>query len=270
MNRPTERIILIKGAGEKASAVAHRLHGAGFQSIVMTDLSRPRAERRGVSFCEALLDGRKSVCGVTARKGVPSLEAVQRLWARGEIPVLADPGAAILPILRPDVVIDGVLAKRNTGTAIQDAPLVIALGPGFIAGKDAHAVVETNPMSPDLGAVLPEGGADEDTGVPDSVLGLDAERVIISPGSGTLRSVKEIGDRVEEKEMVGHVNGATVSAPVAGVLWGLMRDGVNVRQGRKIGDIDPRGTRQSCFEITPHAGAIADGVLKALAGSGKP
>ena len=126
-----DKIILIKGAGEKASAVGHRLHQCGFRKIVMTDVPEPLAERRGVSFCEAIIEGRKRVCLVEAVRAEPSMQMIGRLWAEEKIPVLADPETRILGLLRPDVFIDGTMAKRNTGTSMNDAPLVIALGPGF-------------------------------------------------------------------------------------------------------------------------------------------
>jgi len=123
----------------------------------MTDLPVPLAERRGVSFCEAIIDWRKEVCGVIAQRADFSIEMIGRIWSEGKIPVLADPETRILNILRPDTLIDAVMAKRNTGTRISDAPLVIALGPGFEAGKDAHLVIETNPRSSKLGRVISQG-----------------------------------------------------------------------------------------------------------------
>lgn len=263
-NRLSDNIILVKGAGEKASAVAHRLYQCGFRKIVMTDLPIPLAERRGVSFCEAIIDGQKEVCGVVARRTEPSMKMIDKLWADGKISVLADPETRTLSLLKLDILIDGVMAKRNTGTAIDWAPLVIALGPGFIAGKDAHLVVETNPESHYLGRVISEGRAEEDTGIPTSVSGLTMERIIRAPEEGILRSLKKIGDEVKKNDMIARVNGCPLKAPISGCIWGLVRDGIRVKAGQKLGDIDPRGERNLCFEISAHARAIAGGVLEGI------
>lgn len=261
-----DTIILIKGAGEKATAVAVRLHEYGFRSILMTEIPYPMAERRGVCFSEAVFDGTQSVAGVTARRAEPSLEILREIWAEGEIPVVIDPEARIRSGIRPHILIDGILAKRNHGTDIHDAPRVIALGPGFVAGKDAHAVIETHPLSPLLGDVLTEGRAEEDTGIPESILGMTTERLIKAPASGVFTSAHGIGDIVTKGDVIGHVNESAVSAPVSGAVWGLVRDGVVVQHGRKIGDVDPRGVKALCFAITPRARNIAEGALRAVLG----
>lgn len=258
------QIILIKGAGEKASAVAHYLYRTGLRKIVMTDLLPPRAERRGVAFCEAIVDGKKEVCGVISTKAEPSIESINHSWAEGKIPVIPDPESMTLQLVKPDIFIDGVMAKRNTGTTIQDAPLVIALGPGFVAGKDVHFVVETNPASRYLGRVILEGRADEDTGRPTSVMGFTAERLLKAPADGKLVSVKRIGDKVSRDETIAYVNSAPLHAQIPGCVWGLVRDGIILSKRQKIGDIDPRGKRELCFEITPEAKAIAAGVIEGI------
>lgn len=263
-NIPPQSTVLIKGAGEKGSAVAHRLYKYGFRTIAMTDLPAPRSERRGVCFCEALYDGSKTVAGVVAEKACPSLDSIRAQWAKEHIPVIPDPGAEVLRVLRPDILIDGVMAKKNKGTGITDAPLVIALGPGFVTGKDAHLVVETNPASTRLGQVLSEGQAEPDTGIPESICGLTRERLIRSPASGVLKSSRNIGDKVEKNRVIGFVEDANIVAPMRGVIWGLMRDGLRVKIGQKIGDVDPRGKKEPCFQIAPQAGSIAEGVLRSI------
>ncbi len=263
MNRKT---VLIKGAGEKGSAVAHGLHCAGITRIVMTDLPLPVAERRGVCFSEAIIEGRKQIQGVVAKRTKPSVDLMVMAWTAKKIAVLADPGTAVLGHFNPDVVIDGVMAKENTGTTIGDAPLVIALGPGFTAGKDCHLVVETNPASSLMGRVIFKGAADENTRMPTSVMGLTVERLIRSPWEGRLVSIKGIGERAEKGETIGYVDGTPVRAPISGCIWGLMRDGVRLKQGQKIGDMDPRGERKRCFEITPESRTIAHGVLRGIHG----
>ncbi len=263
-NRMKGSKILIKGAGEKASAVAHRLYLCGFKKIVMTERRYPLAERRHVCFCEALFDKNKEVMGVSARKTDPSLEDIKKAWSSGMIAIAKDPNLSILSELRPNVFIDAVMSKRNTGTGKDLAPCVISLGPGFNAGVDAHYVIETNPLSNFLGGVITEGKAEKDTGIPPSVSGLDQERIIRSPSEGILRSHKKIGNSVEKGEDIGSVGGGILKSPTKGVIWGLVRDGVRVKKDQKIGDIDPRGDERSCHEITPHSRSIAGGVIEAV------
>jgi xanthine dehydrogenase accessory factor len=260
----SEVIVLIKGAGEKASAVAHRLHQGGLNKIVMTDLRLPMAERRGVSFCEALLEGQKEVEGVAAQRVGADLAGIHQAWTAGRIPVIEDPQTETLKILYPDVLVDGIMAKRNTGTALTGAPLVIALGPGFVPGVDAHQVIETNPASIALGHLISKGSTEPETGIPTPILGLSLERLIVSPGDGILSSLKNIGNKVEQSEPIARVGDRLVLAPIPGVIWGLIRDGLAVKEGQKIGDIDPRGDPEQCFEITPQARSIAEGVWKGI------
>ncbi len=264
------KTILIKGAGEKASAVAHHLFWSGFRKIVMTDLPVPTAERRGVSFSEALIDWRKEILGVVAERSDPSMDSITKRWAERKIPVISDPESMTLKRVKPDIFIDGVMAKRNTGTTLQNAPLVVALGPGFVAEKDCHFVVETNPASPFLGRVISEGEAERDTLKPTSVMGLTTERLLKAPVAGKLVSVKEIGEDVAEGETVAYVNWNGVKAKVSGCIWGLLHSGTPVKKGQKIGDIDPRGRRELCFEITAEARTIADGVLKGIQSRSRP
>ncbi len=259
-----DKVIFIKGAGEKASAVAHRLYRFGFNKIIMSEKSEPTAERRGVSFCEALIDLEKEVCSVVARRSDLSVDAVYNIWSEKKIAVVADPEIKISRLITPDILVDAVLAKKNTGTAIHSAQFVIALGPGFIAGKDAHLVIETNPNSSSLGSLITNGEAEKDTGIPASVLNLTKERIIRAPCNGILRSCIKIGDKVKKNEVIAHVNDHPLRANISGVIWGLVRDGLKVKAGQKIGDIDPKGKKKSCFEISPHASAIADGVLEGI------
>lgn len=257
-------VILIKGAGEKASAVAHRLSQCGFRKIVMTERPFPMAERREVSFCEALFDGQKEVCSVLSRKAEISVEAVKQVWSCSQIALLEDPDMKILDLLSPDILIDAVMAKRNTGTTSRLAPLVIALGPGFSTPQDAHFVVETNPNSDLLGRLVSKGGAETDTGIPTLVSHLASERLIRAPSGGLLHCLKKIGDRAEKNEVIGYVGESPVVAAISGVIWGIVRNGAQVEAGRKIGDIDPRGKKDLCHRITPQARAIAGGVLEGI------
>jgi xanthine dehydrogenase accessory factor len=264
MKQLKHHVILIKGAGEKASAVAYRLHRCGFARLVMTDIPFPAAERRAVSFCEALIDGRKEIGGVAASRAEPDPDSVREIWQEGRIAVIPDPSLEILQGLRPDILIDAVMAKKNTGTATAMAPLVIGLGPGLTAGGDVHLVVETNPDSNDLGALIDTGPCEGDTGIPPSVMNFAEERILRAPAEGILTGGKSIGERVDEGDVIARVGDIPLRSGVSGVLWGLVRDGVSVKEGRKIGDIDPRGNPRYCHEITPHARAVAGGVLEAI------
>jgi xanthine dehydrogenase accessory factor len=229
----------------------------------MTELSQPLAVRREVCFCEAVYDGQKEVEGVRAKR-VPGPEGIASAWKEGAIPLLVDPdGQETRRFLNPDVVVDAILAKRNTGTRIHDAPLVIGLGPGFTAAKDVHVVVETN-RGHDLGRVLSRGTAEPDTGVPGEIGGFSTERVLRSPKKGVFRAECSIGDRVSKGTVVAVVDGSALVAQIDGTVRGLLRDGVEVKRATKVGDIDPRGRREHCFTISDKARAIGGGVLEAI------
>jgi len=253
--------VLIKGAGDLATGVAYRLHRAGML-VAMTEIPKPTAIRRAVAFAQAVYSGAHTVEGITARR-VESLEEIFKAWERGEIPVIVDPEARIRESLKPQVLVDAIMAKRNTGTSIKDAPIVIALGPGFTAGVDCHAVIETN-RGHYLGRVILEGQAQPNTGIPGEVGGESERRVLRSPADGIFHPLKEIGEFVEEGETVAEVNGMPVKARISGVLRGILYPGLEVRQGMKVGDVDPRGVREHCFTISDKSLAVAGGVLEAI------
>lgn len=244
-----------------ASAVAHQLHQCHLK-VCLTEVSRPLAVRRMVSFCEAVYDGEREVEGVTARL-VLTQERIPLAWQENKIPLLIDPEARVRQILRPDVLIDAIMAKRNVGTLISDAPLVIGLGVGFCAGRDAHVVIETN-RGHNLGRIILEGMAEPNTGIPGDIEGFTTERVIRAPGDGIFSTSKNIGDCVRDGETVASVDGAPIEAGVNGVIRGLLRDKTPVRQGMKAGDIDPRGVREYCYTISDKGRTIAGGVLTAI------
>ncbi len=257
----SERVLVIKGAGDLATGVAYRLHRIGF-SVVMTELAQPTVVRRYVSFAQAVFDGVATIEGVRARL-VPTPGAALAATRDGDVAVLVDPQAHAVETLRPAALVDAIMAKRNTGTGIGDAPVVVALGPGFRAGVDAHAVIETN-RGHRLGRVLLRGEAEPDTGVPAPVGGRGAERVLRAPADGLFIGVGEIGDRVAPDEVLGYVGGEAVRSPFDGCLRGLIQTGVPVRRGMKVGDVDPRATREHCFTISDKALAIGGGVLEAV------
>ncbi len=254
--------IILRGAGDLATGVALRLHRAGFRNLLLLEREHPLAVRRLVSFSEAVTLGVVSVEGIRAKK--ITADDAGDPWRRdGVIPVLVDPGGKSISRLRPDVVIDAILAKRNIGTSIDDADLVIGLGPGFTAGKDVHCVIETM-RGHGLGRVIYSGAALADTGVPGSIGGYTSERLLRAPKDGCFVTDHDIGDRVNRGEQVATVDGAPVVAQIPGVLRGLLRSDTPVDRGTKLGDIDPRGKTDFCRTASDKAMAIGGGVLEAI------
>ena len=254
--------ICIKGAGEMASAVAWRLYMANMRRIFMLECSEPLAVRRNVSFSEVVYDAAFEVENVEAALCHVAGD-ISKCWRKKKIAVLVDPDWHMPKAIQPDVVVDAILAKKNLGTEMTEAPLVIGLGPGFTAGTDVHMVVETN-RGHNLGRIILSGSAEPNTGIPGVISGYAEERVLRAPGNGRFNPAKEIGERVVEGETVGEVNGITVPARINGVLRGLIRPGSKVREGLKIGDIDPRGEKDYCYTISDKARAISGSVLEAI------
>lgn len=257
----SDLVILIRGAGEMASGVAHRLASCHFK-VCMTEVSSPQAVRREVTFSEAIFDSEKEVEGITAKR-VESKDHILEAWKEGKIPILIDPEAEVKDFLKPGVLIDATLAKKNLGTKITDAPLVIGLGPGFHAGKDVHFVIETN-RGHDLGRIISNGEAEPNTGIPGAISGYTEERVIRAPKAGKFKALKRIGDRVRANEKVGMVGNTLVPSRITGVIRGLLRDGAEVWRGMKLGDVDPRGINSYCYTISDKARTISGGVLQAI------
>jgi len=256
-------LVLIRGAGDLASGTALRLFRAGMD-VVMTDLPLPTAIRRTVCFSEAIRFGACTVEDVTARLA-HSPEEARAILREGNIAVLADPSAACARELRPDALVDAILAKRNLGTQITDAPVVVALGPGFSAGRDCHAVVETM-RGHTLGRVILEGEALPNTAVPGRIGGFAGERVLRAPKDGVFRRLLEIGAMVEPGDAAGMVEGEPMLCTIGGVLRGILPDGVAVTSGMKAGDVDPRGNEAHCHTASDKALAIGGGVLEAILG----
>ncbi|MBC8429698.1 MAG: EF2563 family selenium-dependent molybdenum hydroxylase system protein [Dehalococcoidia bacterium] len=257
----THLVVLIRGGGEVASGVAHRLARAHFR-VCMTETSRPLAVSRGVAFCEAIYEGEKEVEGVIARH-VKSATEIREIWRENKLPIIIDPEASIRDALNPHVLVDAIMAKRNLGTKITDAPLVIGLGPGFQVGKDVHMVVETN-NSERLGKVILQGEAEKDTGIPIAIGDLTFERVLHSPGDGLFLANKRIGDFVSAGEIVASVAEHPVKTEIGGVVRALLRNGIVVRKGTKLGEIDPSGNKEVCYTIRARVRAIAGGALEAI------
>ena len=257
-------LILIKGAGDLASGAAYRLKRCGFP-IIMTELPNPVLVRRAVSFGNAVYSGQTTIEGLTARR-VGTTEQAGNLAVSDIIPILIDPAATSVTQLQPQVLIDAIMAKSNTGTSINDAPLVIALGPGFTAGQDCHAIIETN-RGHALGRVITQGQAEPNSKTPGLVKGYGADRVLRAPANGHVIGHIDIGDVVKQGQLIASVNGQPVHAPFDGVLRGLIHPNVQATAGLKIGDLDPRGSVEHCFTISDKSLAIGGGVLEAILSS---
>lgn len=272
--------VLIRGAGELGSATAHHLYCQGFRRILMLERRYPKAIRRQVCFSEAVLEGSQRVQGVCARLA-QELEEVELVHSLGDIAVAAMPVEEALRSFAPEVFIEAAMLRRNWGLTCDAAPVVIALGPGFVAGRDCHAVVDTF-RGPRVGAVLEEQGDQLPDEPPASIMGYARERSLKAVRDGIFFTQMRIGDEVERGERVGTVvtvygvedfrrgvpvdASYAVTARIGGVIRGLLRDGVPVRAGDKIGDVDPRGTTDDLHNISDKAHRVAEGVHEALLG----
>lgn len=259
-------MIIVRGGGDLATGTIYRLHRCGYPVLVL-ETDRPTAIRRHVSFCEAVYDGRAIVEQVACRR-VESKAQCQAAWGCGEIPLMVDPKGEEIERQRPEAVVDAILAKKNLGTHRGMAPLTIALGPGFCAGEDVDYVIETK-RGHQLGRVLEEGHAIPNTGVPGVIGGYGAERVIHAPAEGKIKVLAQIGEVVEEGQVLAWIGGEAVKAAISGVLRGMIRDGFEVAKGLKIADIDPRREQKgNCWTISDKARCIAGGVLEAVVRGG--
>ena len=295
-------LIICRGAGDLATGIIHRLHRAGHRVIAL-ETDYPAAIRRQVSFCEAVYDGSAAVEGVTARL-VPALtdaetdtetysgindtpaapiasekwdsSAIEAVLEAGEVPLLIDPKGESVALLKPDVVVDAIIAKKNLGTTINMAPLVIGVGPGFTAGQDVHLVIESM-RGHNLARIITDGMAQPNTGVPGNIAGFTSERVIHAPAAGYIHDVRKIGDIVQKGDEIARLypdkesydnalsEYVPVNATITGIIRGLIREGYYFREGFKIADIDPRESElTNCFTISDKARSIAGSVLEAV------
>lgn len=256
--------IVVRGGGDLATGVIHRLWSAGFRVLVL-ECAQPAAIRRQVSLCEAVYQGEAVVEGMTGVL-IQNMREAETVWKQGNVPVLVDEAADCIKKFVPDIVIDAIIAKRNLGTNSEMAPLVIALGPGFTVGKDADVLVETK-RGHNLGRIIYTGSAAPNSGVPGNIGGFTKERVLHAPCAGVLRIVRDIGSVVEKGETIATItnDGKTVNIPatLTGIIRGMIRDGFMVTQGFKIADIDPRKEElANCFTISDKARCIAGSVLE--------
>ena len=254
-------LVCIKGAGDLASGIAVRLHRSRM-AVVMTDLPVPLAVRRTVAFSEAIRLGVTTVEDIKAKRA-ENIDEVRKCLSEGIIPVIPDPEAGIFKELAPEVIVDAIMAKKNTGTYMDEAPLVIAIGPGFTAGVDCDAVIETK-RGHTLGRVIRKGSAIPNTGVPGLIGGETLNRLIKAPSDGVFHPEREIGEVVKAGRRVGNVDGMPVLSMTEGLIRGMLQDGVPVTKGLKCGDIDPRGITVDYMTVSDKASAIGGGVLEAI------
>jgi len=260
-------VVVVLGGNDVASAIAHRLHSAGYPVLVL-ESPRPLTVRRGMAYASAIYEGDITLDGVTARHARSLDEAAALLQRRAAIPVMGSSDPAILAAVRPPVLVDARMRKKERSTArVSDAPLVIGLGPGFRAGIEAHVVIETN-RGPDLGRIITDGEADAYTGEPIEIAGHRRDRFCYAPTDGIFHTALDIGSTVEPGQTVGAVNGQPVLTTLGGILRGIVKDGLAVAAGNKLADIDPRGDARVLTRISEKAWTIADAVLGLLRARG--
>lgn len=254
-------IVYLRGGGELASGIALRLWRCGFK-VVVTELSQPLAVRRLVSFAQAVFVGEVMIEGVKGRLA-DDLEDAFRLLHQGVVPVLVDPDAKTLEAFNPQVMVDARMTKQPPDKGINSAPLVIGAGPGFIVGENCHAVVETK-RGHFLGHVYWSGSAEPDTGLPEPVSNYGEERVLRAPADGVIHNCVELGSKVQAGTIVAEVNGKPITAKFSGILRGLLHEGIYVKTGLKVGDVDPRMDERHCYYVSDKALAIGGGVLEGI------
>jgi len=256
------QVVIVRGGGDIATGTIHRLHRCGFRVLVL-ESAPPTAIRRTVSYCEAVYDGKTTVEDISAVR-ISAIEQCQSVWKDNNVAVVIDPRGECIEKLKPLAVIDAILAKKNYGTAMGMAPVTIGLGPGFTAGKDVHAVIETA-RGHSLGRVIYHGSALANTGIPGTIQGYDTERVIYAGNSGEMRIIHDIGSKVNYGEAIAMIDSTPVTAPFSGLVRGMIRSNFAVHKGLKIADIDPRtNERDNCYTISDKARCISGGVLEAL------
>lgn len=260
--RNKDDIVVVRGGGDIASGAIQKLYRSGFKVLVL-ETETPSAIRRKVAFCEAVYEKEIEIEGIKARL-VANDEEIQDCWDSDIVPVMIDSRGKVIERLKPLAVVDGILAKQNFGTKRSIAPITVALGPGFSAPEDVDIVIETM-RGHNLGRIIEEGKASENTGVPGVIAGFGIERVIYSDYSGIITHIEKIGNVVEKGDVIAVVGDNEIYASISGVLRGIIRDGYKVKKGLKIADIDPRiSEKDNCFTISDKARNIGGAVLESI------
>ena len=254
--------IVIRGGGDLATGVAEVLYQSGFKILIL-DIEKPSSIRRSVCFSEAIYDGVTKVENIICKK-VENENDIEKCWNEKIIPIMVDEKGEIIKKIKPNVVVDSIIAKKNLGTTKEMAPITIALGDGFEAGKDVDIVVETM-RGHNLGRIITSGRAMKNTGIPGEIKGVSKDRVIYSLANGIFSSVKKIGDTVQKDEIIGYVGDVEIRGKISGILRGIIREGYEVTENMKIGDIDPRiEEKNNCFTISDKARSLGGAVLRAI------
>ena len=254
--------VVIRGGGDLATGVAEVLYQSGFKILIL-DIEKPSSIRRSVCFSEAIYDGVTKVENIICKK-VENENEIEKCWNEKIIPIMVDEKGDIIKKIKPDVVVDSIIAKKNLGTTKDMAPITIALGDGFEAGKDVDVVIETM-RGHNLGRIITSGRAMKNTGIPGEIKGVSKDRVIYSKANGIFSSVKKIGDTVQKDEIIGYVGDVEIRGKISGVLRGIIREGYEVTENMKIGDIDPRiEEKNNCFTISDKARSLGGAVLRAI------
>ena len=254
--------VVIRGGGDLATGVAEVLYQSGFKILIL-DIEKPSSIRRSVCFSEAIYEGVTKVENIICKK-VENENDIEKCWNEKIIPIMVDEKGEIIKKIKPNVVVDSIIAKKNLGTTKDMAPITIALGDGFEAGKDVDIVVETM-RGHNLGRIITSGRAMKNTGIPGEIKGVSKDRVIYSLANGIFSSVKKIGDTVQKDEIIGYVGDVEIRGKISGVLRGIIRDGYEVTENMKIGDIDPRiEEKNNCFTISDKARSLGGAVLRAI------
>lgn len=254
--------VVIRGGGDLATGVAEVLYQSGFKILIL-DIEKPSSIRRSVCFSEAIYDGVTKVEDIICKK-VENENEIEKCWNEKIIPIMVDEKGEIIKKIKPDVVVDSIIAKKNLGTTKEMAPITVALGDGFEAGKDVDIVIETM-RGHNLGRIITSGRAMKNTGIPGEIKGVSKDRVIYSKANGIFSSVKKIGDTVQKDEIIGYVGDVEIRGKISGVLRGIIREGYEVTENMKIGDIDPRiEEKNNCFTISDKARSLGGAVLRAI------
>lgn len=254
--------VIIRGGGDLATGVAEVLYQSGFKILIL-DIEKPSSIRRSVCFSEAIYDGVVKVENIICKK-VENENEIEKCWSEKIIPIMVDEKGEIIKKIKPDVVVDSIIAKKNLGTTKEMAPITVALGDGFEAGKDVDIVIETM-RGHNLGRIITSGRAMKNTGIPGEIKGVSKDRVIYSKANGRFSSVKKIGDTVQKDEIIGYVGDVEIRGKISGVLRGIIREGYEVTENMKIGDIDPRTEeKNNCFTISDKARSLGGAVLRAI------
>ncbi len=253
--------VVIRGAGDVATGIGYRLHRCGYK-VLHLDIEKPMVIRRTVAFTQAIFDGEAEVDGIKC-KLVENMDEINNAFENDYVAVMVDSKGTIIDKLKPDVVVDSIIAKKNLGTNRDMAKTTIGVGPGFVAGEDVDVVIESN-RGHFLGSIILEGSAAPNTGEPGNIAGFTSERVIRANADGTIENVHDIGDIVKKGEPIAYIGETAVEASLDGVLRGLITDGTDVNTGLKIADIDPRGYKSYCYTITEKARAIGGAVLEGI------